>query len=364
MVIQSVRVHAALLCSFLFFSGGASAQAPLQKVRIVIGTTVLDLTYPTLNLPVALGYWKDEGYDVEVTALAPPAQAISVLVGGQADLAVTNASVIIQAQATTSSPVKIAMTNGVIDYTLGVLKDSSYQTIDELKGKNIGVAGLSSGGVPIIKLYFRDRGIDFDREVSLTPTGAGVPAIEALKSGRVQGLMFWASAMAGFENSGLPLRRLRDDNWRKMPDLSVGVMATTAENNPKMVEAIVRGMAKATVFALANPDCVRRIQWKMWPATKASGSSDTAVLTEWDLRKLNAQLDSFKDAHQLGGAQLYGAVSYDAVGRLQDFLLKAGMIAQRVPRELLAMPDPTFTQKTNSFDVAAIRSSAERCEGW
>ena len=44
----------------------ALAQGALKKVRIAVGTSVLNLTYPWLTLPVALGWWRDAGYDVEV----------------------------------------------------------------------------------------------------------------------------------------------------------------------------------------------------------------------------------------------------------------------------------------------------------
>ena len=40
-----------------------------------------------------------------------------------------------------------------------------------------------------------------------------------------------------------------------------------------MVEAIVRGAAKATLFAMTNPEAVRQIQWKYFPDTKPTGPS-------------------------------------------------------------------------------------------
>lgn len=61
------------------------------------------------------------------------------------------------------------------------------------------------------------------------------------------------------------------------------------------------GAAKTTVFALANPDCVRRIQWKTWPNTKPTGSQDEATLARWDDKLLRAQLvEPLAKDHQLG----------------------------------------------------------------
>ena len=38
---------------------------PLQKARLLVATGVFDVTYSEFTLPSILGYWRDEGYDVE-----------------------------------------------------------------------------------------------------------------------------------------------------------------------------------------------------------------------------------------------------------------------------------------------------------
>ena len=38
----------------------------MKKVKIALGTAVMNLTYPWLTLPISLGYWKEEGYDVKI----------------------------------------------------------------------------------------------------------------------------------------------------------------------------------------------------------------------------------------------------------------------------------------------------------
>jgi len=348
----------------LLASTHANAQALKKKVRIVVGTQVLNVSYPTLNLPLALGYWSDEGYEVELIPLAPPAQSVALLIAGQADFAQLNASVAVQAQSLNNQPVKLVMGNGVIDWSVGVLEDSPIRSITDFKGKTVGVFGLGSGGVAILRSYFKDKGIDPDKDVQFVATGAGAPAIDALKTGRVQGLMFWASAMAGFENTGLKMRYLRGEDWRKMPDFSVAAMSKTIESDPKMVEAIVRGMAKASEFAFANPDCVRRIQWKNWPSTKATGQADQTVLAQWDNNLLKAQLDSFRDAYQLNGAKYWGNLDPTSVQRLEQFMLKSGQITRPVQASALLMNDSEFFKKVNTFDVASIRQAAERCANW
>jgi NitT/TauT family transport system substrate-binding protein len=66
----------------------AAAQTPpaLKKIRIAIGTRVVGITYPWLNMPRALGYWSQAGYDVDILPVGGSLEAIQQLVGGNVDL--------------------------------------------------------------------------------------------------------------------------------------------------------------------------------------------------------------------------------------------------------------------------------------
>lgn len=354
-----------LCLAFLLAAPALSiAAVPLKKVRIVIGTQVLNIGYPWLNLPLALGYWRDEGYDVEVTPLAPPAQPIALLVAGQADFAQVDGPVVVQAQTLKNEPVKVAMLNGTTDWSVGVLSDAPYKSIKDLKGKTIGTFGLASGGVVLLRAYLQDNGIDPDKDIKLVAVGGGGPAAEALRSGRVDALMFWATAMASFENAGLKMRYFRGDDWRLIPDYTLAVMKKTADADPKMVQAIVRGAAKAELFALTNPECVRRIQWKTWPATKPTGFADEATLARWDMNTLKAELGSLQDAFILNGGKYYG--NFDPVSflNLQNFMLRTKQIPRAVAPMTYDIGIPDFYQNANNFDAQVIRQAATSCAGW
>jgi len=363
-----LKLHYFLVLTILYclfsFGPSAYAAAPLKPVRIVVGTQALNIGYPWLTLPQALGYWKDEGYDVQVIPLAPPAQPITLLVSGQAEFAQVNGAVVVQAQTLKNEPVKVAMLNGVTDWSVAVLDDSPYKTVKDLKGKTIGAFGLASGGVALFRALLEDNGIDPDKDMHLIAVGSGAPAIEALRTGRVQGLIFWATAMASFENAGLKLRYMRGPDWRRIPDYTLSVMDKTAQADPKMVEAIIRGMAKATLFALTNPDCARKIQWKTWPATKPTGSSDERTLARWDDNILKAQLDTLRDAFTLNGGKYYGNFDPQTYDALQKFMLRTKQIPKTVSSSDYALTIPDLYKKANNFDADAIRQSALKCSNW
>src|SRR5690348_5881849 len=73
---------------------GAHAQQagtrPLKPVTIALGTQVVNVTYPWLTLPIALGYWKEEGYAVKIVTTGGSLQGIQQMMAGGVDFAQVN----------------------------------------------------------------------------------------------------------------------------------------------------------------------------------------------------------------------------------------------------------------------------------
>ena len=356
----TATVALALSITVASFDTAAQAQRPLKKVRIAVGTTNLNIAYPWLMMASALDYWRDEGYDVDVLPVGASLQALQQMVAGNAEFAQLNSSVVIQANIVNNIPARAVMNTGVIDWALGVQDDGPIKTVQDLKGKTVGVFSLATGGIAFMKSYLRANGVDPDKDVQLIAVGLGAPPVEALRNNRVQALLFWASAHASFENAGLKLRYLRGSDWRGFPDFTFSTLQKTIDADPAMVEAIARGAAKASVFSFANPDCVRRVHWSRWPTTKPSGADD-ATLTRWDLNNLKAQMDSMKDAFEMNGGKQWGRATPEAYGRIQNFMLEAKLIEKTIPPQTYMTNLPGFYDKVNAFDPAPVRSQAMNC---
>lgn len=342
-------------------SAHAQTAKPLTSVSIALGTQVVNVTYPWLTLPIALGYWRDEGYDVRILTVGGSLQGIQQLVAGGVDFAQLNSTGLIQANTDNNVAVRGLMGTGVIDWGVGVLEDGPIKSVADLKGKKIGIFSLGTGGMPLLKGYLKANGVNPDTDVQIIATGAGAPALEALRSDRVQAVMFWGSALTSFQNAGTKLRIMTDPVWPTMPDFTFSTMQKTIDANPTMVEAIARGAAKATLFAMTNPDCVRQIHWKNFPSTKPTGA-DEATLVRNDLSLLNSQLSSMRSAHALHGGKLIGAMSPSAYDRMQDFMFKEGLIKRTVPVDTMLINNTGFVEAINRFDRNAVIEAAKACK--
>jgi len=365
---EALRTTAALLVVALLVVALASpvrhalGQPVLKKLKFGIGSLVVNLTYPWAMMPVALGYWRQAGYDADVFAAQGSVQGIQQLYAGNLDFLEANSAPIVQAVASKKVPLRTVMVNTVIDWSLVVPDESPIRDVQDFKGKTIGVSTLGTGGVALLNSFLVGHGLKPDADFSLVAVGVGPSALEALRSNHVQGLMFWGSAVTGFEVAGVKLRYFFDPAWRRYPDFSMVTLQSTIEREPQMVEAIVRGAAMGSLFAATNPDCVRRIQWAKFPDTKPSGA-DEAKLAAADLRRLEGQLEGMKQALQMGGGKLWGNATAQDFARTEQLLLDTQVIANRAasPAEyLVGIQD--FFEKVNTFDHEAVVRQAKECK--
>lgn len=350
-------------CLALSCLGATTAWSQLQEVKIGAGgSNFLDISYYYLLLPGPLGYWEKEGYKVDVFPISGSSEAAQQLAVNNIDFAQMSAGTIIQANTEHSLPVRGLITNITVGWGIAVPKDGPIKTVADLKGKNIGIVSLSSGGIPLLKSFLKSNGLDPDKDATLIATGVGAQAMLALQNDQVQGLMYWSSALVGFQNSNPNLMILQDPAWAQMPDYSFATSQKTIDEKPEMVEAIARGMAKAMVFAAANPDCARQLQWKFYPDTKPTGV-DEAKAASNDLALISVLLKDQANAAKMNPEGMVAGVSVEAMGAYQDFLSNAGVLTKKVdPNSLVIADGPAFWAKVNNFDKAAIEADAKACK--
>lgn len=282
------------------------------------------------------------------------------MVAGNADFAQVNASVVIQSNVMNDLPIRVAMSNTVTDWNVGVLDDSGIASVEDLVGKTIGVFSLATGGVPLLHSYLIENGMSPD-DVTLVPLGLGAAPIEALRNGQVDGLLYWGSATARFENAGLDLTRIAPTDWSELPDYSLSTMQATVDSNPDTILGIVRGMAKAELFTVTNPECAVRLHWAHYPDTRPSGADD-ATLLAWDTNVIMVGVRGFQNAFALNGGELWGNVDPAGLGRVQTFLAGTGVIDGELPPETYLLGIEGFYEAANDFDHEAVIAAAQACE--
>src|SRR5690606_9736013 len=133
-----------------------------------------------------LGYFAEEGLDVEFQSAGGSSGAIQQVLAGNADAALPAPSAFLNAVAQ-GHDLKWAFSYQYANiFTLAATAKSGIKTIADLKGKKIGVSDLSGGEVPLVRAVLSGAGLNAGVDVQIVPVGDGSAlTVEALQSGQV-----------------------------------------------------------------------------------------------------------------------------------------------------------------------------------
>ncbi|MSP44319.1 MAG: hypothetical protein EXQ83_00260 [Xanthobacteraceae bacterium] len=140
---RMARVVAAMaLAAALSMATDAVAQT---KVRLAVGGQSA-LYYLPLTVTDRLGYFKDEGLNVEISDLSGGARALQALMGGSADVVTGSFNHTIQMQAKNRPIMAVVQLGRFPGFVLALTgpKAASYKGPANLKGMKIGVTALGN----------------------------------------------------------------------------------------------------------------------------------------------------------------------------------------------------------------------------
>ena len=281
---RASSLFSALACIALAALAPAAASAqdkPMKKIVFAVTTKDISVGHAAhSSLPVALGYWKDEGLDVSVTSVEGSAAGLQQLGSGNIQIVSIGPEEIVIGR---EKGVKIKgfyVQARVTIYRIVVPADSPIQGVAQLRGKTIGVPALASGSVPFSKALVASVGIDPEKDLKILAVGVGAPGRLALQQKQVDALALWDTLQASIENSGLPLRRLDLPMVQEMLGQTIASRDDLIADNAAVLIGFARGVAKATLFGVTNPEAAVRIHWKAYPQTRPQGVEEAKAMKE------------------------------------------------------------------------------------
>lgn len=329
----------------------AEAQTP-RKVVIAHGSGQIEITHPGLYLGGVLGFSAEEGVDLVVQTTQGSQQALQLLAAGRADFVQVTTETIINARDQGVPAIIVYSSVAHYNSQIAALEDGPVKSISDLKGKQVGVFSMASGGVPYLKSVLREAGLNPDADATLVPTGAGAPAVQALRNGTVGALSLWAGAFAVMENQGLKLRIFTSKALSRAPGHILATTEEFARNNPEVVARVGRVYAKSAVFAMANPEAAVQAYWKALPQNRPPEANATTLKEQINI--LNVGLRDMRVDNRADTR--WGWNDGTGLRALQDYLVANGARTTIVPEAQL------FTNAQvdayNQFDPAPIRQRA------
>jgi len=228
------------------------AQAPQAPKKLTLGMAVTppNLVHIPPYLAKDLGYFKEEGLDVEIVSFEGGVGSLRTVMAGSLDLALTSGDPPILARVQ-GAPIKmIVSTSPRLEAVMTV--QGNIKEVKDLKGKKLGIQE-PNGFADIFtrRLLARAQIKPDEVQIISTSTAGRVPA---LVTGQVDtGVLHVEQAIRAIKRS--PNLKNLVNFWEIFPDAFYNVIVTqekTLKEKPELVEAFVRAVIKANRYVYRN----------------------------------------------------------------------------------------------------------------
>jgi len=249
--------------------GNSVSQAETRTLTWLFPTNTATSGFYPFYAARDLGFWKEEGLQVEFQGSGGSGAAIQLLIAGHTSAGIPSMPATLNAL---SKGQKLKAfyqySTGTIFY-LKVPKDGPVQSVRDLKGKVIGISEPGGGEVPMIKAALQGVGIDPSKDVRMIPIGEGSPAtFNAIKSGKVDAYASNFSDTLAIELAGIPLRDITPPEFEAFPAQMLIATPTSLKENRDALIALARGVAKATLWCQHKPveceELIKRAAKEQW----------------------------------------------------------------------------------------------------
>ena len=275
----TLRRHA-LIAALLVASSAAAGALEKKSVKVAVGGKTL-FYYLPLTLADRLGYFKDEGLEVEIVDFAGGAKSLQALIGGSADFVSGAFEHTINMHARGIPAVGIALQSRYASIALGLpkAKAKSYKSPKDLKGLKIGVTAPGSSTNFFVNALLARDGLKPD-DVAIIGVGASSNAVAAMKKGEIDAISNLDPVITKLERDGdiVAVADTRTAEGMKQyygSDYAASCIYSTKEfidKNPNTVQAVAKAMVRALRFA--KKSSVDQIL-EVVPAEYYAGDKDT-----------------------------------------------------------------------------------------
>jgi ABC-type nitrate/sulfonate/bicarbonate transport system substrate-binding protein len=245
-----MRLPSLLLASLLIAASTAGAPAA-DKLRI--GKAVpFAWTFTPIEVGVEVGTFRKHGLELEVSAFAGDARMQQGLVSDSIDIGFgSGPGMAFMAKGVPAKAVA-AMAGAPMNMSMVVLYDSPIRTLDEIKGKRIGITTVGSLTDWLLKRVVADKRWS-PGDVTAVTVGGMDSTKAALKTRQIDGVVFALE-------SGYALEAVKE--WRVLaplapfaPDFHTHVIFARNEliaGKPELVERFLRGWFETIAFMRAD----------------------------------------------------------------------------------------------------------------
>lgn len=328
---EHVRRISALLAVVMLVGVTLRAGAA-QPDRIVIAQSNDTLIWAPLYVARKLGYFQDEGINLDVAIVKSGPAALTAVTTGSAQIAMGFPATPIQAigkgfdirifaELSNQFIAELMLRRDVADRLKITGQSPIEQRLSVLKGLTIATNGAGSANDYLLKRVITDAGMRPDVDVTITPIGAGATILAALDQKRVDGYVATppSNFIALHDHATMQLIDFASGEYSPIAGIiyiALAAQGAWLKQNPQLAARVVRACGRALALMHDDPAAAKA-------ATRSFfANTDQALFdASWD-----SQLASFPRTPRLTEADIAVTMAFAAQMNGQPLAIAADRI--------------------------------------
>jgi NitT/TauT family transport system substrate-binding protein len=189
------------------------------------------------------GYYRQEGLDAQLIVM-PSALGTQALLGGNVKFSTAGGAGLLPILR--SAPIRFMFTT-FNRPMFWLYSRSDIRSVENLKGKKVGVSSLGSGPDSLLREILKKHGLDGGRDVAIMPVGSGTARFFALQAGTVDAAMLSIPANLMAQDAGFrELVSFIDQEWIELQG-TINVTDQLLAADPTLVEKFIRATLKGFI---------------------------------------------------------------------------------------------------------------------
>jgi len=238
-----------LLCAAWAYAPAPANSQEKKNLRVVFTGLAWNSELP-FRVALARGFFRAQGLDIQPIFVRGGPAALAALSSGEVDFAeIGGAQAIMRSHARGLDAVIIGAISNAANYQ--IVGSKSTRTLEDMKGKTIGVTGAGAFSDFAMRTFLRRKGIDPDKDLMLRAIGGSNLRAAALEKGIVAAAPFAPDDTVRLTRLGFPMIANLSDTLT-IPQTILTARNEFLEKNPETAKSFLKALILGIQLAKFN----------------------------------------------------------------------------------------------------------------
>src|SRR4030095_13861250 len=237
---MAIWLRIVLAAALLFIGSKRDAQ---ELVQVPVQIPAITPAVTAFAVARERGYYRQEGLDAQLVVM-PSGLGTQALLGGNVKFSTAGGAGLMPILR--GAPIRFMFTT-FSRPMFWLYSRSDIRSVENLKGKKVGVSSLGSGPDSLLREILKKHGLDGGRDVAIMPVGSGTARFFALQAGTVEAAMLSIPANLMAQDAGFrELVSFIDQEWIELQG-TINVTDQLLGSDPTLVEKFIRATLKGFI---------------------------------------------------------------------------------------------------------------------